>query len=252
MRKVDKEMIPVKPAPKKKALSRSALVRKVAKQTSRSCRTIWKWKSEGCDLSDPASINTFSEGNQLRQNANLVRKGKTKSAETGTKLVDEATPDLDLIELGPVGRRGAAAALQRLEQIEERAFARLSRAIEHGNQFQIKNAQEFYLRTSETLRRLDLAVEAERRSAEDQVPKKQAEAISLYIADWLRIAFAQFLSSETRSLMGIKDQGEFRFYAIDRFKGILHAAVKTSLKTNSPIPDWAAAKVVESWNIPIR
>jgi hypothetical protein len=27
-------------------------------------------------------------------------------------------------------------------------------------------------------------------------------------------------------------------------------AVKTSLKTNSPIPEWAAAKVIEAWNVP--
>jgi hypothetical protein len=217
-----------------KALSRSARVKQVAEQTGRSVGTIWRWSRQGCDLNSHASINQYLEGNRLRQHGNLVR--KSKGVGTTSTVVDTATPDLDRIELGPVGRRRAAAALQRLEQTEERAFARLSRAIEHGNEFQVRNAQEFYLRCSETLRRLDLAVEIERRNAEDQVPKKQAEAISLYIADWLRIAFAQFLSSETRSLMGIKDQGEFRFYAIDRFKGILHAAVKTSLKTNSPIP----------------
>jgi hypothetical protein len=233
-----------------KALSRSARVKEVAKQTGKSVGTIWRYARTGCDINDPASIKAFVEGNRLRQHGNLVR--KAKSVDTMSTIVDTASPDLDQIELGPVGRRGAAAALQRLEQTEERAFARLSRAIEHGNEFQIKSAQEFYLRCSETLRRLDLAVETERRNAEEQISKKQAEAISLHIADWLRIAFAQFLSSETRSLMGIRDQGEFRLYAIDRFKGILHAAVKTSLKTNSPIPDWAAAMVVESWNISIQ
>jgi hypothetical protein len=159
-------------------------------------------------------------------------------------------PDLNQIELAPVGRRGAAAALQRLEEIEERAHARLMRAIEAGNPFQVKAAQEFYLRVSETLRRLDLAVETERRSAEEQVPKKQVEGVSLYVAEWLRIAFAQFLSSESRSLMGIGDLEEFKLYAIDRFRGILYAAVKTSRKTNSPIPAWAEAKVIEAWKVP--
>jgi hypothetical protein len=76
------------------------------------------------------------------------------------------------------------------------------RAIEVGNPFQIKAAREFNLRTTDTLRRLDLAVETERRNAEEQVPQKQVEAVSLYVAEWLRIAFAQFLSSESRSLMG--------------------------------------------------
>jgi hypothetical protein len=77
------------------------------------------------------------------------------------------------------------------------------RAIEVGNPFQIKAAQEFYLRSSETLRRLDLAVETKRRNAEEQVPMRQIEDTVLQIVTWLRLAFDQFLSSESRSLMGI-------------------------------------------------
>jgi hypothetical protein len=65
--------------------------------------------------------------------------------------------------------------LQRLEEIEERAHARLMRAIESGNPFQVKACQEFYLRCSETLRRLDLAVETERRTALEQIPMRQIE-----------------------------------------------------------------------------
>jgi hypothetical protein len=66
-----------------------------------------------------------------------------------------------------------------LEEIEERAHARLIRAIENGNQLQAKAAQEFYLRTSETLRRLDLAVETERRNAEGEVPLREIENFHL-------------------------------------------------------------------------
>jgi hypothetical protein len=50
-------------------------------------------------------------------------------------------------------------------------------------------------------------------------------------------------------MMGIKDQGEFKLYAIERFKGILHVAAKTSLKTNSPIPERAADKVMQVWDV---
>jgi hypothetical protein len=35
-----------------------------------------------------------------------------------------------------------------------------------------------------------------RRDAEEQVPKRLACDIALYISDWLRISFAVFLSSE--------------------------------------------------------
>jgi hypothetical protein len=40
--------------------------------------------------------------------------------------------------------------------------------------------------------------------------------VALYIADWLRIAFVQFLSSQARPLMGIHDVGEWKHYAIER------------------------------------
>jgi hypothetical protein len=48
----------------------------------------------------------------------------------------------------------------------------------------------------------------------------------------LRIAFGQFLSAESPGLMGSEDLGEFKFSAIERFRGILHAAVKASLRTD--------------------
>jgi hypothetical protein len=228
----------------------TARVKAVAKLTGRSVGTIWRWARQGCDLNSPASINEYLEGNELRRNANLGRRPTTECGQNGTKSVDEATPDLNLIELGPIGKRGAAAALARLEIIEEKAHRRLLQAIENGEPLRIKAAQEFYLRSSETLRRLDLAVETERRKADEQLPIWQVEDVSLQIAIWLRRAFEQFLSAESPSLMAITDLGEFKFLAIEQFRGILHATVKVSLRTNPPIPPWAAAKVVEAWNVP--
>jgi len=223
---------------------KTARIKQVAKSTGRSVGTIWRWQRQGCDLNSPASIKEFLEGNELRRNANLVCRGKTDVSPN-----DTATPDLNQIDLGPIGKRGAAAALVRLEEIEERAHARLMRAIEAGNPFQIKACQEFYLRSSETLRRLDLAVETERRQAEEQVPLRRIEAVAAQISDWLRLAFEQFLSAESPGLMGIKDLGEFKFSAIESFRGILHATVKTSLRSDPPIPDWAELRVREAWNI---
>jgi hypothetical protein len=82
------------------------------------------------------------------------------------------------------------------------------------------------------------------------VPKFLVEQIATLISAWLRISFAQFLSAESPGLMGIKDLGEFKFFAIERFRGILHATVKASIRSDPPIPDWAASKVIEAWNVP--
>jgi hypothetical protein len=61
--------------------------------------------------------------------------------------------------------------------------------------------------------------------------------------------FERFLSAESLDLMSIKDLGEFKFCAIERFRGILHRTVKAAIGNNSPIPDSAAVQVIEAWNV---
>jgi hypothetical protein len=220
--------------------------------------TIFRWLKLGLEIDSETSIQEFLQGKKRRRSPhpNTIRKPKKENqisanpvAESETGLASQnPEPDLSLMELGPVGKRGAAAALQRLEEIEERAHARLMRAIEIGNPFQVKAAQEFYLRSSETLRRLDLAVENERRNALEQIPMRQVQDVALQISTWLRTAFEQFLNAEAVLLMDISDLGEFKAHCIDRFKGLLHSTVKVRFKTN-PMPDWAANQVREGWNI---
>jgi hypothetical protein len=224
----------------------------VAARVGRSCRTVWRWAAQGCDLDNPDSVREFLTGNALRQSPNfgdpVIPNGDTRKPKHDSRA--GATPDdQPMPELGPIGRRGAGAALERLEAVEERAHARLLQAIEEGDQFKTRAAQEFYLKSSEVLRRLDLAVLTERRQAGEQVPKYVAEGISRQISEWLRAAFEQFLSAESPGLMAIADLGEFKYRAIDRFKSILHMTVKNSLKTDSLIPEWAVDRIREAWNV---
>jgi hypothetical protein len=136
-----------------------------------------------------------------------------------------------------------------LEASEEEAHRRLQAALARGNPVEIQAAQEFWLRCSEVLRRLDLAIEDSRRQAETQVPLRVAQEVATSISDWMRIGFTVFLSSECRTLQGLKDTGEWKLHAFSAFKSILHLTVRNSLKTQSPIPSWAAEKVKESWNV---
>jgi hypothetical protein len=229
-------------------------VREIAARLKKSERTLWRWLSQGLDITNERSIRAFAEGKQLRK-TNVEKAHERLAAASVSNGSGSRASDRDQFEnlfsgeLPPLGRRGAAAALERLEETEERAHARLLAAMQRGNASEVQDLQDFWLKCSETLRKLDLAVEMARRDAEEQVPKKRAQDISLFIGEWLRIAFAQFLSSEARSLMGIKDVGEFKSYSIERFKGILDLTVKSSLQTRSPIPAWAAEKVKEAWNI---
>jgi hypothetical protein len=185
------------------AIGTTALVKSIALKTGRSIQTIWRWKSQGCILDDPESVRQFLEGNKLRQNPNLVRE-PVKPNRDSLEPKESRSRQLDGMaeNLGPIGPRGAPAALSRLENVEERSHARLIKAIEEGDPFRIRRAQEFYLKSSEVLRRLDIAVLTERRQAGEQVPKFLVEQISTQISEWLRAAFQEFLSSESQSLMG--------------------------------------------------
>lgn len=49
--------------------------------------------------------------------------------------------------------------------------------------------------------------------------------------------------------MGIRDFGEWKHYAIERFRGVLNLTVKNADKTNSAIPDWAKQRIKEAWNV---
>ena len=51
------------------------------------------------------------------------------------------------------------------------------------------------------------------------------------------------------ALMGIRDFGQWKAYALQRFVEILHMTVRNSLRTRSPIPQWTAERVQESWNV---
>src|SRR5215510_8848383 len=61
--------------------------------------------------------------------------------------------------------------------------------------------------------------------------------------------FFFFFGSETVPLMGLRSPGEFKHYAFERFRSILHMPVRNSLKAQCPITDWAAEKIKESWNV---
>jgi hypothetical protein len=212
--------------------------------------TIFRWLKLGLDIDSEDSIEEFLSGKKRRRNPHptTIRKPKAQVPTPGPAPLPDSTPDLNQMDLEPVGPRGAAAALKRLEAVEERSHARLLQAIAEGDQFETRRAQEFYLKSSESLRRLDIAVLTERRQAGEQVPKYVAEGVSRQLSEWMRKAFEQFLNAEAVHLMDISDLGEFKAHCIDRFKALLHGEVKARLKAN-PIPAWAAVQVIEAWNV---
>jgi hypothetical protein len=141
--------------------------------------TLRRWVAQGCNLNDPDSVEKFLAEAELKktnvrkyQEARGNRAKVPAECKVGSRTSSDHRCNGETLG-GPVGRTGAAAALERLETAEERAHARLEAALAHGDPSQIQACQDFWLKCSETFRRLDLAVELARRDAEEQVPKKR-------------------------------------------------------------------------------
>ena len=234
-------------------------VSEYARKIGKSERTLWRWIKLGCNPRDPKSLREWQIRNQIRETPierarkrrrdneqNVTSRGSTRPH---TVLSGNSSERSGNGDLPPAGRKGAAAALERLEHQEEESHRRLQIALISGNLVQIAAAQDFWLKCSETLRRLDLAVETARREAETQVPLKVAQDAQTAAAEWMRIAFMQFLSSEGVALMGIKDYGTWKAYAVERFRGILNLTVHGAERTCSPVPAWALERIKTAWNV---
>jgi hypothetical protein len=151
----------------------------------KSVPTLWRWVRQGCDLRDPKSVREWQVRNEIRKTNIQRAQERKRDKEHGESPRDAQdkpqthSEPAGKVTLAPAGRKGAAAALERLETAEERAHARLEAALVRGDQMQIQACQDFWLKCSETLRRLDLAVELARRDTEEQVSKKLACDVTL-------------------------------------------------------------------------
>jgi hypothetical protein len=230
----------------------------LSRQTGRSPPTLRRWARQGCDLDDPVALKAFLERMDSRKppvertksrNYSRVRNRPTQTQvpPESAKQPRDHSDSSGNGELPAPGRRGAGAALERLEYQEEES--RLQVALERGDALAIEAAQSFWLQCSEVLRRLDLAVEVARRQEETQIPLRQAEDVVTYVTEWLRISVTQFLSSETVALMGIKTPSDFRAYFLERFAGVLNLTIRNADKTRSSIPSWAKARIEAAWNM---
>ena len=109
-----------------------------AARLKRSEATYWRWARAGGDFDDPESIKAFLiETERKKTNVQRYRERRGKQPKESAQPVHRRTPDSveppGNGELPPIGKLGAAAALERLEQAEERAHARLEAALKAGD-----------------------------------------------------------------------------------------------------------------------
>ena len=108
--------------------------------------TLWRWASQGCDLRSHASVQTWIEKNRLRE-TNVTKSKRRRDHESDKYLsVPVRRRAVTLAAMGdlpPIGKKGAAAALERLEASEERAHARPAAALVRGDSIRSRRVRNF-------------------------------------------------------------------------------------------------------------
>ena len=176
------------------AYSREQLF-ELSKKVGRSWRTLQYWAAQGCDLNNSASLEAFLQAKELRKTnvqKSRERRGihqpvRTRSSKQAPVATERHRPMPNGNGEAAVEKTGAQFALRRLESEEANAQERLQQALAAGNQLEVEQAQMFWVRCVESLRKLDLSIELARRNLEEMVPKRLACDVALAIADWLRI-----------------------------------------------------------------
>ena len=147
----------------------------LAKKMGVSRQSVHTWKNEGAPLHDEKKLRSWLAA---RKNIakGVIKTSAALPAKAGKKLAASQ------------GTAGAAEALKRLEQAELQAFERLQAAIGSGEDAVAQNElRKSWLSISESLRKFDLLVEANRREAGELVPREELEKTinSFLTAAWL-------------------------------------------------------------------
>jgi len=225
-----------------------------SRKIGRDWRTLQRWVARGCDLGNPKAVEKFLAEAE-RKKTNVRRYQEARGNQPKASADRTAKPQRRLEpngngELPAPGRRGAGAALRRLEEQEERGYARLQLALSSGDPIAVDATQTYWLRVAEVLRRLDRELELSRRDQQEMISLKTAQDCVLFVSEWLRISLSTFLSAEGLTLAGgFKTIGELKSYFVSRFRGVMFLTLKNADRTMSPVLLWALERIKIAFNV---
>jgi hypothetical protein len=151
-------------------------------------RTMFRWKGDGAPLDDYEQMLAW-----LSTRKNLPRSVLERIQIPAPKNASSHVSG---------GTAGAASALKRLEAAELQAFERLQAGLARGNPLEIREARESWLKISESLRRYDLMIEANRRDAGELVPVSEVQTFISYFITYFAVVTTGQAESITNDLIG--------------------------------------------------
>lgn len=153
------------------------------------------------------------------------------------------------------GAAGAAAALRRLEGEEIACFNRMQDEIESKtpDPSALKMARDAWIKTSESLRKFDLMVEASRRDAGELLPRAEWARLSRSIVFWWRHGINRAEDEVCERLVNLPDSVAAWKVLHTYFVAKWGEAFAFACQRDSPIslPQWAVAEVMDSLRVPL-
>ena len=147
-------------------------------------------------------------------------------------------------------RKGASAALSRLEAAELEAAQAVSEAMASGDADAVEGARRWWLRCSEQLRRHDLAIEENRRAAGELIPREDCARILEGAAYFVRVAIRGAMDPLGQRLLR-EGTGDLRL--VDSILDVVRFAAAAGLNhdfAKSGFPPWAKAAVLKGFDVP--
>jgi hypothetical protein len=210
--------------------------------------TVQKWRSQGCDISDPGEVLAFRD--EKIRNRRAGKPVKTAEEALNGKRQDQAGMlNFDLIQNlpSPAGE-GAAAALKRLQGLESIFYSRQLEALAKGRNDLISYALSDYKRITQTLLEYERQVELAMRDSGQLIARGDAEKGAAAVARWFRLGWRMWLSSCTPDLMQVTgDPRAFKAKAEETFGEITKAIFAKAREAKIELPAWALHAIREEF-----
>jgi hypothetical protein len=224
-------------------------IRRACEITGKTASTIRRWAKEGLNLTDDAEIVSWNtrKGNQRKKIDTPTPPGG--NAALGTQA---DAPWQELLDSLPApNAEGAAAALQRLQQLELLFHSRLLEQlrVNRSDLDAVSVLQRDYDRVASTLRQYEKAVELWRRETGSLVSKQEAIDGCRSCAVMYRLAWRAWLQTYLQEIMTMKDTRLAKDRCEKTFHEIQLLKIGELNKTKFPVPPYAHGIISEEWHL---
>jgi hypothetical protein len=214
-----------------------------------STATIRNWKSEGCNIFDPAEIISWRQNKIEARGRGAAKRADLDEALNGHRKDSAGMLNLEVIEKlpSPTGE-GAAAALKRLQGLESIFYSRQLEALAKGRSDLIAYALTDYRKITESLLNYERQVELAMRDSGQLIARNDAELGAAAVARWFRLGWRLWLSSCTPDLLALAgDARGFKSKAEETFSEIMKTVFTKAREAKIALPAWALHAVREEF-----